>query len=524
MKIEADYLVLGSGIAGLFFALKAAQHGSVAVVTKRERRESNTQYAQGGIAAAMDAADSVASHAQDTLAAGAGLCDRAVAEGVVAEGPEVVAELLAIGAQFNQARPGVLALGREGGHAHARVVHADDMTGREVTRALVAAVQALPQVTLYDHHLAVDLIVDGQRRCRGAWVLDSEQVAPITALAPVTLLATGGCGQVFLHTTNPRVASGDGIAMAWRAGARVSNMEFMQFHPTMLYDPGRASFLITEALRGFGAVLIDECGAAFTDPLQTRDVVSRAIVAQMQQSGAECVYLDVTGQDADQTRHRFPNIYQHCLGMGVDMTKTPIPVVPAAHYSCGGVWTGAHGQTDIAGLYAAGEVAMSGFQGANRLASNSLLEGLVFARRAVEHASTAAPVAAGQFEMEHTGDAIASDALEERRELLRRLMWDEVGIVRSDRGLQRACAETERMAREIEALYSGHRLDAELVQLRNLATVATLIARSARQRLESRGVHYNCDHPTRDDACWQRPTLLVRDRVSSADKAASKIH
>ena len=514
MKIEADYLVLGSGIAGLFFALKAAQHGSVAVVTKRERRESNTQYAQGGIAAAMDAADSVASHAQDTIAAGAGLCDRAVVEGVVAEGPEVIDELRAIGAQFNQARPGVLALGREGGHSCARVVHADDATGREVTRALVAVVQTLPQVTWYDHHLALDLIVDDQRRCHGAWVLDSAQA--VAALAPVTLLATGGCGQVFLHTTNPPVASGDGVAMAWRAGARVGNMEFMQFHPTMLYNPSKPSFLITEALRGFGGVLIDERGAAFTDPLQTRDVVSRAIVAQMQQSNAECVYLDVTGQDAQETRRRFPNIYRHCLGMGVDMTERPIPVVPAAHYSCGGVWTGLHGQTDLAGLYAAGEVAMSGFQGANRLASNSLLEGLVFARRAVEHTRTAAPGTGGRFEMEHPGAGVAPIALEERRELLRRLMWDEVGIVRSDRGLQRACEETARLAREITALYRGQRLDAELVQLHNLATVAMLIARSARQRLESRGVHYNCDHPARDDARWQRPTLLVRDRAGWA--------
>ena len=522
MKIEADYLVLGSGIAGLFFALKAAQHGSVAVVTKRERRESNTQYAQGGIAAAMDAADSVASHAQDTIAAGAGLCDRAVVEGVVAEGPAVVNELLAIGAQFNQARPGVLALGHEGGHSRARVVHADDATGREVTRALVAAVQALPQVTLYDHHLATDLIVDDQRRCHGAWVLASAQAAPSAALAPVTLLATGGCGQVFLHTTNPPVASGDGVAMAWRAGARVGNMEFMQFHPTMLYNPSKPSFLITEALRGFGGVLIDERGAAFTDPLQTRDVVSRAIVAQLQQSDAECVYLDVTSQDADETRRRFPNIYRHCLGMGVDMTQRPIPVVPAAHYSCGGVWTGLHGQTDLAGLYAAGEVAMSGFQGANRLASNSLLEGLVFARRAIEHTRTAAPSAVGRFELEHSGTGVASTALEERRELLRRLMWDEVGIVRSDRGLQRACEETARLAREITALYRGQRLDAELVQLHNLATVAMLIARSARQRLESRGVHYNRDHPTCDDARWQRPTLLVRDRVGRVDEVGLK--
>ena len=286
----------------------------MAVVTKRERRESNTQYAQGGIAAAMDGADSVASHAQTRLRRARPVRPRGCRR-VVAEGPEVVDELLAIGAQFNEAQPGVLALGREGGHAHARVVHADDMTGREVTRALVAAVQVLPQVTLYDHHLAIDLMVDEQRRCHGAWVLDSQRADPIAAVAPVTLLATGGCGQVFLHTTNPRVASGDGIAMAWRAGARVSNMEFMQFHPTMLYDPGRPSFLITEALRCFGAVLIDERGAAFTDPLQTRDVVSRAIVAQMQESGAECVYLDVTGQDADQTRRRFP---QHLSALSGD--------------------------------------------------------------------------------------------------------------------------------------------------------------------------------------------------------------
>lgn len=516
MKIAADYLVLGSGIAGLFFALKAAQHGSVAVVTKRERRESNTQYAQGGIAAAMARADSVASHAQDTIAAGAGLCDHAVVKGVVAEGPEVVNELRAIGARFNQARPGVLALGREGGHASARVVHADDATGREVMRALVAAVQALPQVTWYDHQLAVDLIVDDQQRCHGAWVLDAEQAGPSAALAPVTLLATGGCGQVFLHTTNPPVASGDGVAMAWRAGARVGNLEFMQFHPTMLYNPGQPSFLITEALRGFGAVLIDERGAAFTDPLQTRDVVSRAIVAQMQQGAAECVYLDVTGQAASETRDRFPNIYRHCLALGVDMTRTPIPVVPAAHYSCGGVWTDRHGQTDLAGLYAAGEVAMSGFQGANRLASNSLLEGLVFARRAAEHARAAAPAAVGRFERAHPGAGVAPVALAEQRELLRCLMWDEVGIVRSDRGLQRACEEAERLAREIAALYRTQRLDAELVELHNLATVARLIARSARQRLESRGVHYNRDHPACDDARWQRPTLLVRDRAGGA--------
>ena len=509
MKIEADYLVIGSGIAGLFFALKAARHGSVAIVTKRERRESNTQYAQGGIAAVIDASDSVASHVEDTLAAGDGLCDRAIAEAVVAEGPEVVRELLAIGAQFNEVSPGVLSLMREGGHSHARVVHADDMTGREVTRTLVCTVEALPNVTLYDHHLAVDLIVDVEGGCRGARVLDVQDGQLIEALAPVTLLATGGCGQVFLHTTNPRVASGDGVAMAWRAGANVGNMEFTQFHPTMLYDPGGPSFLVYEALRGFGAVLVNDRAGAFIDSLKTRDKVSRAIVSQMQESGAECVYLDATIKDADETRRRFPNIYQHCLGAGVDMTKQPIPVVPAAHYMCGGVCTDEHGQTNIAGLYAAGEVAMSGFQGANRLASNSLLEGLVFARRAAGHVRI--ETAVGKVEKSTAGGKGVVEAAEwaERRQALREMMWNEVGIVRSDQSLQLASAEAGRMAKEIEILYDGMALDAELVQMRNLATVAELIAGSARMRLESRGGHYNSDHPERDDANWQRPTLLV---------------
>ena len=510
MKIDADYLIMGSGVAGLFFAIKAAEHGSVAVVTKRERRESNTQYAQGGIAAVIDERDSFASHVADTLLAGDGLCDRAIAEAVVSEGPEVVRELLAIGAVFNEERPGELALGREGGHAHARVVHADDTTGREVTRALVRAVEGLPQVALYDHHLAVDLIVDEARRCHGAWVVDTQTGAVIEARASATLLATGGCGQVFLHTTNPRVASGDGVAMAWRAGAGVGNMEFTQFHPTMLYDPDGPSFLVSEALRGYGAVLVNGRGEAFTESLKTRDVVSRAIVAQMQESGAECVYLDATAEDAAATRRRFPNIYRHCLGIGIDMTKEPIPVVPAAHYMCGGVCTDAYGQTDLAGLYAAGEVAMSGFQGANRLASNSLLEGLVFARWAAAHARPDPVEFAGVAgEQPTTTVASAVDDLEERRQALRRLMWEEVGIVRNGRGLERACVETGRMAGEIETLCDGLAPEAERVQLRNLATVAELIARSARQRLESRGTHYNSDYPERDDARWQRPTLLV---------------
>jgi L-aspartate oxidase len=510
MSIEVDYLVIGSGVAGLAFAVKAAERGSVAVVTKSERRESNTNYAQGGIAAVIDKeADSIESHVRDTLAAGAGLCREDIVVDVIREGPEVVGELVAWGAHFSEERPGVLSLAREGGHEHARVVRADDMTGREVARTLVQAAEGRAEIQLLDHHMAVDFLLDAAGRCRGAQVLDVGSGELLKICAGVTMLATGGCGQAFLHTTNPEVANGDGLAMAWRAGARIGNMEFMQFHPTMLYNPGQPPFLITEALRGHGAVLVNSKGQPFIDSLTTRDIVSRAIVKELQESGESCVFLDATHGDAERTRRHFPNIYRYCLEVGIDMVRDLLPVVPAAHYSCGGVWTDENGQTDIPGLYAAGEVAMTGFQGANRLASNSLLEGMVFARRAFRHAQLPSSVGDIVVPAPALGSAHDEAALAQTRTALRRLMWDEVGIVRTDDSLARACRQVDDVQREVEALYRRHGAQADLVQLRNLVLVAGLIARSARARLESRGCHFNADHVERDDFHWQRDTLLA---------------
>lgn len=509
MRIEVDYLVMGSGVAGLFFAIQAAEHGRVAVVTKRDRSESNTRYAQGGIAAVMDQTDSVAQHARDTESAGAGLCRTSVVESVIAEGPAVIAQLVELGARFTRDTSGALSLAREGGHDTARVVRADDMTGREVARALVAAAEALPNVSLLDEHMAVDLILDERGHCCGAFIANGKTGALGTIYADATLLATGGCGQVFQHTTNPPIANGDGVAMAWRAGAEVGNMEFVQFHPTMFHDPDGPAFLITEALRGHGAEVVDERGYAFTDPLATRDIVSRAIARHMRNRGQACAYLDATGCDAAETKSRFPNIYQHCLERGVDITQQHLPVVPAAHYSCGGVCTDEFGQTSVPGLYAAGEVAMSGFHGANRLASNSLLEGLVFARRALLHMGRPDGGRRKPSTVLHRGASVDSTRLIALREKVRRLMWAEVGIERNDAGLKRACAQTAALREEVEALYECHGADGELVQLRNLVTVADIIARSARWRLESRGCHYNTDHAECDQVHWRCETLLA---------------
>jgi L-aspartate oxidase len=508
MRIEVDYLVMGSGVAGLFFAIQAAERGRVALVTKRDRRESNTRYAQGGIAAVMDAHDSVASHVRDTELSGAGLCRPSVVESVIAEGPDVVTDLVKLGARFTRDASGALSLAREGGHERARVVRADDMTGREVARTLVAAAERQPNLLLLDEHMAVDLLLDRDGQCCGAQVINGMTGECGQVYAGATLLATGGCGRAFLHTTNPPIANGDGLAMAWRAGAQVGNMEFVQFHPTMFFDPGGPAFLITEALRGHGALLVSGAGRTFVDPLSTRDIVSRAIVRHMQTSGEPCAYLDATDSDGQETKARFPNIYRYCLERGFDITQQRLPVVPAAHYSCGGVCTDEFGQTTVPGLYAAGEVAMSGFHGANRLASNSLLEGLVFARRAFRHmglpqrrTQPSARLPSGP-----PCDATALDALVQQ---VRRLMWDEVGIERSDAGLTRACGQLDALCREIEELYERHGAHAEMVQLRNVATVADLIARSARWRLESRGCHYNTDHAECDDVDWRCETLLT---------------
>jgi len=517
MRIEADYLIVGSGLAGLFFALKAAERGSVVLITKEEPRESNTSYAQGGIASVMDGSDSFEQHVQDTLEAGDGLCDPEVVAQVVRKGPGMIQELIELGTRFTRRKSGALSLGREGGHSTSRVVHAEDLTGREVIRALLAAIESKDGVQLYPYHMAVELIIDGEGRCRGAHALDLRGGNIVELIAPVTLLATGGCGQVYLHTTNPSVATGDGVAMAYRAGACVGNLEFVQFHPTMLYDLRGGSFLISEAVRGYGGVLVNDRGESFVDAyhpmgsLATRDVVARAIVSEMKDRGWECVFLDVTGKDGEETRRRFPNIYQHCLGLGIDMTREPIPVVPAAHYMCGGVRTDRHGRTDLWGLYAAGEVAMTGFHGANRLASNSLLEALVFARRVLAHArAPKRPGSSGRplREEEPGRPPAAAGQLARLRDQVRRCTWENVGIVRSDAGLAKACQELGSAALEVEALCQRCAFGTELFQLRNMATVAELIARAAQMRRESRGGHFNRDYPERDDANWRRYTLM----------------
>jgi L-aspartate oxidase len=516
MVDHSDYLSIGSGVAGLCFAIHAARDGAtVSIVTKKAASESNTRYAQGGIATVVGGDDSIEAHIRDTLDAGAGLCDAATVEAAIREGPQRVDDLLGMGAQFSREEDGRLSLGREGGHSYHRVVHADDWTGRELVRTLLEAAKAEERVSFYEDHQALDLIVDSDGHCCGAWVQHGANTdgspAEITAFeAPVTLLATGGAGGIFASTTNPSVATGDGIAMAYRAGATVGNLEFVQFHPTALAYPEGSTFLITEALRGYGAVVVNHEGEAFVDrllqggSLATRDVVAQAIVAELKSSGKACVFLDVTGKDPEQTRRRFPNIYRTCMKYGIDMTIDPIPVAPAAHYFCGGVRTDIDGCTDVPGLYAAGEVAHTGFHGANRLASNSLLEGLVFGTRAARHAGSAIEI--GRKRRALSDPPILAGPIDPERaervsEQIGRIMLEEVGIVRSNASLLHACDSLDALMQEVTD-----------VELQNKLTVARLVAQSARARRESRGVHFNADHPERDDENWQHDSLMQAGR------------
>lgn len=538
-QINVDYLILGSGIAGLTFALKAASHGTVAIITKKDRAESNTNYAQGGIAAVMAKDDSFDLHIKDTLVAGADLCREDVVRTIVREGPARVLELIEIGMRFAEHEEGgrrEFDLGREGGHSKRRVLHASDVTGREIERALLSAVSKQPHIRVYEDHHAIDLITTKKldtaadskstirapqsNRCLGAYVLDKRGHRVLTFAARVTLLATGGAGKVYLYTSNPDIATGDGIAMAYRAGAGVANMEFIQFHPTCLYHPKAKSFLISEAVRGEGAILKTMDGTPFMAAyhpqadLAPRDIVARAIDAEMKKRGEPHVYLDITHKPAPFVMSRFPNIYQTCLQHGYDMTKQPIPVVPAAHYTCGGVVTNVDGETDIDGLLAVGEVACTGLHGANRLASNSLLEALVIAHRAagVAHQSSVrgqpAPASLPPWQPGKAHDPDELVVISHNWDEIRRLMWDYVGIVRTTKRLDRARSRIQNLQREIHEYYWDFTVTSDLLELRNIATVAGLIIECALMRKESRGLHYTLDYPHRDDATWKRDTVL----------------
>ncbi len=525
---DVDVLVIGSGIAGLTFALKLAGRARIVIVTKKDRADSNTNYAQGGIAAVLSGHDSPELHVRDTLASGAGLCHLDAVEQLVREGPDRVRELVSWGARFTH-EDGHLALGREGGHSRRRIVHAADYTGREVERALLAALAAR-DVRILEDHLALDLLMaqsDAGRRCAGALVLDRQtgQVAAFRSRA--VLLASGGLGCVYRHTTNPEIATGDGVAMAWRAGADVADLEFVQFHPTALYPAEGRAFLISEAVRGEGAILRRMDGRKLTAPpslelggapdtelsLRTRDVVARAIYAALAESGDPYALLDASHIPPADFERRFPVIAAECRRRGIDVPAEPIPVVPAAHYSCGGVITDLDGRTTVPGLYAAGEVACTGVHGANRLASNSLLEALVWAHRA-------ALVVAAELEKPAAADVVAPPPSERRehdkeridalRRELQELMWACAGIVRTDACLERTEERLGRMRTEVETDFLRHAPRADLAELRNLVDVALLVVRCARSRKESRGLHFNTDHPHRDDDAWAQDTVLRR--------------
>ena len=543
--VQFDHIVVGSGLAGLSSALHLARSGrSVAVLTKREIYECNSRLAQGGVACVMDRLDSFDEHVKDTLTAGAGLCDIGAVRAIVEAGPAAIQELIELGAKFTTR--GELGytdeaeefdLGREGGHHKRRILHAGDITGAELERVMIEAVRSMPNIKVFEYHVAIDLVVSsrldlgGPNRCFGVYVLDVKSGNILTFLAPSTTIACGGAGKVYLYTSNPDVACGSGIAMAYRAGAKIANMEFIQFHPTILHHPTIRSFLISEALRGEGAVLKcrDSHGAEPVEFMQKyhpmkslapRDVVARAIDSEMKRTGEECVYLDIRHLDEATLRRRFPNIFEKCLEAGINMAHDLIPVVPAAHFVCGGIKTDVNGASSIQGLYAVGESACTGLHGANRLASNSLLEALVVSR------FSAADIDA-KFEVFRqsrpntdaalnwmTGNATDSDeqvVIAHNWDEIRRFMWDYVGIYRTNKRLERAKNRIKLIRKEIEKYYWDFLVTADLVELRNIATVAELIIDSSLKRHESRGLHYNADYPYRDPELDCVDTIIQRE-------------
>jgi L-aspartate oxidase len=536
--LTSDFLVIGTGIAGLSFALRAAEHGSVTIATKGAAIDSNTARAQGGIASVLppelrDPGDSVEQHAADTLDAGAGLCHEDAVRTILAEGAATIDELIAVGVEFDREN-GHFALGREGGHSKRRVLHCHDTTGLSIVEALLAAARSNPAITLLEHHFAIDLVTTGELgavtedRVLGAYILDAHNGEVRIARSDRVVLSTGGCGKVYLYTTNPDSATGDGVAMAWRAGATIANMEFVQFHPTCFYNPAAVgpearSFLFYEAVRGEGGVLVNAQGEDFTrkydgrGSLAPRDIVARAIDQELKKTGKPCVFLDVTHKPKGFMAERFPYIYKTLQEFGIDCEKAPIPVVPAAHYQCGGIQTDVSGKTTIRGLFAIGEVACTGLHGANRLASNSLLEAHVLARRSIAEMmrlhplGKPAPPAPPIPEWEH-GDTTPPDELVNiyhNWDELRRLMWDYVSIVRTDHRLRRAATRLHNLRKEVREFYWGHRVNPEILELRNLVATASLIVDCAILRKESRGIHYTLDYPEPRDR-YRSDTVLRR--------------
>jgi L-aspartate oxidase len=525
---EFDTLIIGSGASGLSLALALGEQLKVAIVSKAALQESATLYAQGGVSAVIDQADSIESHVTDTIAVGGGLCNPEIVEFIVKRGRERIEWLIKQGVPFTTHEDDAgnidFHLTQEGGHSRRRVVHAADATGRAIEMALIDRVREHSSITVFERHMAVDVITTGKLgvmpdRCIGAYVLDLDNNTVRTISAKCCVLATGGAGKVYLYTSNPDVATGDGIAMAWRAGCAVANMEFVQFHPTCLYHPEAKSFLLTEALRGEGGRLLLASGEPFMhnyderNELAPRDVVARAIDYEMKRSGAEHVYLDVSHKSPNFLHEHFPTVLERCATFGIDITTTPIPAVPAAHYLCGGVATDVHGRTSLPGLYAIGEAACTGLHGANRMASNSLLECLVVAEAAADSilqsvADVAPAPMPPPWDESQVTDADEEIVVAHNWDELRRFMWDYVGIVRSNKRLERARNRVDLLHREISEFYGNFRISGDLIELRNLVQVAELIIRSAMKRKESRGLHYTLDYPELDDKNYARGTIL----------------